>query len=611
MSCRGDQLCVDGAGCAAWQEAPLWADFEVFPSSTSPLALAYQVLPGGFPRDRVEHIRMRFGDEHIGWGEFASHTYAAPGIYPLELEVQLEGLVVLRASRLVSVGTASTSIALTVDEIPEYLNGSAPYFSTAGTLDPADDLTRSFTLLVPSFGFTVDVALFEDAAALIERDSLSLTCDTSLAGGSIPAGSELVGFLDDAAGDAHQRVPRFVWTVGAAQAFPTGSSTLTLQAQDTNGVAYRRQLTIEVEELPPERQPFLRPLTWLLLFDTDLFTTQGGVLATGAVNMDSVLGPDGVPDFQAELALLGAQSEDSAPGAASVVGRGQVGASAVFLAWVKRRIAEEIGRTYGIAPNGTAYDGISFRILADGEADAPSPASFRADGEFSMLRLGGVLEGGHLGYSFFSPYNEERIDDSAADLGVATCTILNTLGATPVLTDSFDPIKPGVGTPVGEDPLDAVVLADTFERYDSGNSSAANARYDSLATLVRFIALPVASVAAHEMGHAMGLVPDGPPPDGFFGGRNDVYFGPGLAMGPNTDSHHADYPGLNLMQAGGNFLSVISNALAGIEHAPGYDLVDLALGFAYEDRLSPYSRAYLQGRLSYRNFNGALSGYGP
>jgi len=96
----------------------------------------------------------------------------------------------------------------------------------------------------------------------------------------------------------------------------------------------------------------------------------------------------------------------------------------------------------------------------------------------------------------------------------------------------------------------------------------------------------------------MGLVPNGPPPKGFFGGRPDVKF-----MGKNnTDSHHADYPGLNLMQAGGSFLTVIGDALEGIEVEGEPSLYRSFEIFMLENRLSAYSRGYLERTLSYAEF---------
>jgi hypothetical protein len=62
------------------------------------------------------------------------------------------------------------------------------------------------------------------------------------------------------------------------------------------------------------------------------------------------------------------------------------------------------------------------------------------------------------------------------------------------------------------------------------------------------------------------------------------------------------------MQAGGDYLGVIDQLLATVELPRTTDLIRLAEILALETRLSPLSRAYLQGRLTYGD--GAMSGGG-
>ncbi len=222
-----------------------------------------------------------------------------------------------------------------------------------------------------------------------------------------------------------------------------------------------------------------------------------------------------------------------------------------------------------------------------------------------MMRFGGAFVG-FLGRSWFSIYNEDRIDDTDVGLGVGTASLINVLSTVPGVTEELDPIKPATGTPVGEHALDAVILADSFDRWALDNDPAANARWDALAAIAGYIALTIANVGAHEMGHAMGLMPDGPPPDGYFGGRADIDF-----IGSElTNSHHADFPPVNLMQAGGNPIAVIASAMERVEVPRSYGMVELLEVFGRENRLSPLSRAYLRARLTYRSFNkrGGVSG---
>ena len=39
------------------------------------------------------------------------------------------------------------------------------------------------------------------------------------------------------------------------------------------GASHQTHLTFEITDLPPERDPFDRPLTWLLRFDGDDYST--------------------------------------------------------------------------------------------------------------------------------------------------------------------------------------------------------------------------------------------------------------------------------------------------------------------------------------------------
>ena len=591
------------AGCEAACAAVSVPVLDLLVDPARPLSI--EVAASGFSRELVRHVRFAFGDDFSAWGDHATHTYAAPGVYPVELEVVLDGERVLRASRLAVVGPLPADhepVRLTVDRIPDYLNGSQPYHTNGGTpADARDDKDVPFHLLVPSQGFTVDVTLLETSDDPLDRTSLVLTADQDLGGGTLRAGTDLASRLrfDDQPG---RTVPHASWLVGPGEAFPDGTVTLTVQARTASGATHVQTLRFETVALPPERQVWSRPMEWLLRFDMDEFTTTGRTHPDGRVSVQSKTGPDGLSDFAAELALLGAQGHDSAPAARSVYGRGATGASNVFRAWIERNIVEQVYRYFHMGPDGQPLDGISFRLFVDGEPGAPDPATFSPDGTFSVLRLGGSLDSGYLGRSYFGVFNHDRVDDSAAGVGIATGTILDALGESAGITHVFDPIKPGVGTPVGDDPADPIVLADGFDRHASGNTIAQNGRYDALARVARFVALALAHIVAHEMGHAMGLVPNGAPPEGFFGGRTDVSF-----MGRHTDSHHADYPALNLMQSGGNLVSTITSTVDHVQVPPAYDLLSLAQDYAYENRLSAYELAYLQGRLTYRNFNGSVA----
>jgi len=260
-------------------------------------------------------------------------------------------------------------------------------------------------------------------------------------------------------------------------------------------------------------------------------------------------------------------------------------------------IVAEIRRYYRIAPDGTPRDGIDFAIHVAGDLGAPASADFDPAGDFSMMRLGGTL-GANLGRSQFAPWNQGRVDDTSIDLGVATGTLLSMLVTTAGVIEELYPILPGIGVAVGDHPADATVLAPGYDRWAVDADADAALRFDDLRRIARRLGEAIGAVTAHEMGHAMGLIPDGPPPCGLFGDRADIDF-----MGDQrTDSHHADYPGLNLMQAGNGLVGALVDGLDWIEVPDGYRLVDLALVFSQENRLSPYELAYFQRRLTHSCF---------
>jgi len=585
VQCRGDEACHEAA-CVDWTDVSLTLDFELSYDPGNPQRVICEVSEGGFPRSRVESLRFDFGDGFAGYGERIGHTYLTSGVYPVDLQVRLSDGRVLHASRLAQLpngaGDAQPSVQFTVNKIPEQLNGSLPFTSDNFTpKDPGDDMDESFQLLLPRHGFTVDLTMLDTGSGSVDQGSLSLTADVPLAGGTVPAGTELADRLQLINDGANDRVSRARWTVGADDAFPDGVATLTLAATDSDGNTIQRSLAFQVVEMTPERDPFGRNMVWLFRLDTDFFTTTATISGAGNVDMTSTQQANGEPDFIEELTLIGAQGSDAV-------------ANAIYLDWVMNALIAETYRYFHMAPDGAPLANIAFTIVAGNATGAPDPASFSPTGTFSMMRFGGTFNG-FVGFSDYSARNLERSDDSTAGRGVASVSILGQILAAPVLTEPYDPIKPGIGTPVGEHDWDALVLASDYDPNDPGNPAEAQDRYADLVSVARFIALPLAAVAAHEMGHAMGLMPNGAPPEGFFGNRGDASF----IGAEHTNSHHADLPGLNLMQAGGDPFSLVVSALGPLEYPSNFTLIDLLEMVANENKLSPYSLAYFNRQLTY------------
>ncbi len=539
------------------------------------------VAPGGFPRSQVQALRFALGDGTAGWGEDVTHTYEKPGVYPVVLAVRLTGHRVLRATKLAVVDPPSdfNPLFLTVDDIPAYMNGSQPVTLDSGTPDdPSDDTTQDIILQVPRDHFVIDVDLDEDPGNPVVRDSLSLTADVAM-GGAQP-GAELADKLhfDDG---AHLDAPRARFEVGPQDAPAAGVVHLTLSARTQDGSTYERSLAVQAVEFTPELDPFDQPMTWLFRTDSDFFTTTKVDKGGGRFQLSSTATPDGKPDFVEELALLGAQGPDDA-------------LNATYLGWIRTAIKTEVYRYFGIGPDGVAHDGVEMTIAWQGEPGAPGPADFDPQGTFSMMRFGGTFDG-YIGYSRYMPHNRQRVDDSTAQYGIASAGVLSALTGTPLVSTAFDPVKPGVGEPVGTNAADATVLASDFDPY-APYDEAVMQRYRDLRTVARYIALAIAPVTAHEMGHAMGLMPDGLPPEGFFGNRGDVSF----VSRQRTNELHANLPGMNTMQAGGgDYLGLIHQLQNVVELPPHADVIRLAKILSLETRFSALSRAYLQRRLTY------------
>jgi hypothetical protein len=104
---------------------------------------------------------------------------------------------------------------------------------------------------------------------------------------------------------------------------------------------------------------------------------------------------------------------------------------------------------------------------------------------------------------------------------------------------------------VGEGSLDDDVLSGAYDRTSTAasNTQAMKDRYDQIMDAIESGALSVSSVAAHEIGHSLGLVPDGGPKTGMFGAAPHTNtFTEATATFLNT-SGHFDAIGNDIMAA--------------------------------------------------------------
>jgi len=238
--------------------------------------------------------------------------------------------------------------------------------------------------------------------------------------------------------------------------------------------------------------------TDVLEFAVRRHPTTGPPLADSQwVQLDFAADPDGdgQPDLPGDLDVLGLLADD--PVLADTV-----------IDWV---VAEIVSRTqiFFDSPNPSGLPGGD---AADIVFDSGPPST----GLFTRICVGGADPSGQgvIGNLMFDPGNGKK-DDVACDnflpSGVFPREILGYSGSS-VFEAVFGPL---MEVPVGEDPLDPTVLGPDFDPGDPEQL----ARFQEIETAVSALAQTVATVTAHETGHAIGLVPRGEPGGGLFGGN--------------------------------------------------------------------------------------------
>ena len=158
------------------------------------------------------------------------------------------------------------------------------------------------------------------------------------------------------------------------------------------------------------------------------------------------------------------------------------------------------------------------------------------------------MGGAFLGAATMDVNNITEVEDECGIghiFGVFPQAIDNLWGGDPGFQAIFDPLDPATGTPVGDDPLDAIVTSPSF---DPGTATALElARWNEIEAAVAAFAQMVAGGAAHETGHLLGLVAHGAPPGGLHGGTG------GGSTDHNVTPGGATPAGNFLMNQGGAF----------------------------------------------------------
>ena len=405
---------------------------------------------------------------------------------------------------------------ITVEGVPLAMNGSVPFTNLAGEQE-------SFRLFLPAHGFTLQVffAPHENGGA-IDPSSLCVTADRSLGpAGGIPAGADLgPRFL---AGEEEAAL-----TIPESLAFPWGRVTVRATIADRLGnrseeCAYE----FTIESRGEAFHPFAARDVWGIDLARDNWTMAVDRIG-GHVVITPTFAANGTPDFLDDLALLGLYDAGHAAEGIRVA------------ALVKEQLVAELRGFYtrpddGVLPG--APVAIEFTLAVSGAT--------------SVIGIGGSDPGGvyTLGRAYFDRGNARREHNAAASLGIFSTNLIRFyINWSAVFRNLFDPFIPGRGQPVGTAPEDARVLSDEFVPGDGANTPDEEARYDAIVRAARGLARALAAIAAHEIGHSVGLIANGPPPFGLFGGEKNAEF-----AGAYTDPYHLDTPGNNLMESAMDF----------------------------------------------------------
>ena len=396
-----------------------------------------------------------------------------------------------------------------------------------GVLPPLNDL-----LVVPPSGFVINVSWIETDAP-IDISSLSVLAE-GWDGHFFSIGSSQ--FETDGVSSA--------WLVASRRsAFYTGSYTLHVHLADENGVSGTSTFSFAVREHLAGSPPIGTGQAIWFDFDSDRDATVGS-------------------DFDVDLEAFGLRSN---------------AATAAQNAWVREWVIAETLERVRIAyhDSSTAIPGIVDPIDVVFSDTDPGPS------ETTRICVGGEDPNGTgiLGNVLLDYANSNRASVECATLpatGVFPREMFTYYTGQAAFQQAFDTLRPGAGgTAIGEHPYDVIVLAPGFDPLASGTPLDYVVRFSQIRNAVETLGASLGTILAHETGHALGLVPDGPPGGGLFGG------GSGADKAHNLNPDGSKPAVTFLMNGGGQF------SFAELAGAAGEPLAEFR----------PLNHAYLRDRV--------------
>jgi len=408
--------------------------------------------------------------------------------------------------------------SLTLNAVPALLNGTGP----AGGV-----------LQCPPNGFTIDVA-HSDGSSSIDtgRTHLVLDRDAMVSGISIPSGSSIAPHLQlvtTSTNSSHYLIPPSV-------VLPTGPLMLTAVVFDTSGHGSAPvSFPFRVASPTAARRPFEQGVNPQQLWVIDLTRDLDVITASGSttITVSATATPNGRSDFEEVLQVLGLWSPTPL---SSVLGTQD--SNAVVLDLFKDELLLQIGLLFDDVNVAFGFDGWSAALPSVQVPYEAAPAS--------RICLTGRSDIGAVGYALLDPNNANQEDNcahpgSSPSFGSRLGVFLHSLLVSPVsglngsvgglFRITYDGLIPGRGIPIGLDPADGTRLANIV------GGQAGDGRQTTIEHAIDRLARFAAVTLAHECGHSMGLVTDGPMPGGLYGGDSVNFPGSTTAhikLGPAT-----------------------------------------------------------------------------
>lgn len=353
--------------------------------------------------------------------------------------------------------------------------------------------SRSAGLITPPSGFVIQVAASDGGSQSVDMSTLEILLEGP---GAAPTAETLLAAAQLDPGRAQVLVP-------AAPALTPGAYTLRVRVKDLSGnLGEAAPRAFEVAQPTSAMQPFERTqLVWMRIdLDRD---------------------GNGRSDFDDDLIRLGLASNGD-----------PAGTNARMRELVRDGILAQANRLYGRGPRGEPIDAgtVAVRFTPHEPLGAPhmqmSVGGY--DPEGVKTRAYGDESTGILGRAYYDYRNgnyTERNTSLSPGLGVfpgemwlyqARLHLQVWPSFQTAFATKFRPLCPPMGgTPVGSNPLDAVVLAPTFSEV--GATNAQLARRSTILDAADDWAAVIGIVLAHEVGHSVGLVAPGAAPRGLYG----------------------------------------------------------------------------------------------